>query len=141
MQYQGATDDGICLLEFIDRRMLETEIKRLSKRLNARFVPGFSKHFGELNKQLEEYFSGKRKEFCIPLVLAGTPFQKEVWAELQRIPYGLKRSYKEQAEIIGVPKAVRAVAKANGDNSIAIIIPCHRVVGANGELVGYGNEA
>ena len=134
----GATEDGICLLEFIDRRMLETEIRRVSKRLNAGFVPGFSKHFDELNQQLEEYFSGKRREFCIPLVLAGTPFQKKVWAELQRIPHGSTRSYKEQAEIMGVPKAVRAVAKANGDNNIAIIIPCHRVVGTTGELTGYG---
>lgn len=134
----GATDDGICLLEFIDRRMLETEIKRLSKLLNARFVPGLSKHLDKLNKQLEEYFFGKRKEFDIPVVLPGTPFQKKVWDELRAIPYGSTRSYKEQAEIIGTPKAVRAVAKANGDNSIAILVPCHRVVGTNGELTGYG---
>ena len=134
----AATDDGICLLEFTDRRMFETEIKRLSKLLHARFVPGFSKYLDKLNKQLEEYFFGKRKEFDIPLVLPGTEFQKKVWAELRSIPYGITRSYKEQAEILGAPKAVRAVAKANGDNSIAILVPCHRVVGANGELTGYG---
>jgi AraC family transcriptional regulator of adaptative response/methylated-DNA-[protein]-cysteine methyltransferase len=134
----GATDDGICLLEFTDRRILETEIRRLSKLLHARFVPGLSKHLDTLNKQLDEYFFGKRKEFDIPLVLPGTEFQKKVWEELRAIPYGATRSYKEQAEIIGAPKAVRAVAKANGDNSIAILVPCHRVLGTNGELIGYG---
>jgi len=134
----GATEDGICLLEFTDRRMLETEIKRLTKQLNARFVPGLSKLLDELKIQLGEYFSGKRKNFDVPLVLLGTQFQKRVWAELRAIPYGSTHSYKEQAEAIGKPNAVRAVAKANGDNSIAIIIPCHRVVGANGNLVGYG---
>ena len=134
----GATDDGICLLEFIDRRMLETEITRLSKRLNAKFVPGSSKHLENLNEQLDEYFAGKRREFSIPLVLLGTPFQKKAWSALQTIPYGNTRSYQQQAQFIGAPKAVRAVAKANGDNSIAILVPCHRVVGANGKLTGYG---
>ena len=134
----GATEDGICLLEFTDRRMLETEIKRLSKLLDGRFVPGISQHLDKLNEQLEEYFSGSRKEFDIPLVLPGTAFQKKVWTELQAIPYGSTCSYKEQAEMLGLPKAVRAVAKANGDNSIAILVPCHRVIGTNGELTGYG---
>ncbi len=134
----GSTAEGICLLEFTDRRMLETEIRRLSSLLNGRFVPGVSKHLDKLNQQLDEYFSGRRKEFDVPLILPGTPFQKKVWAELQAIPYGTTRSYKEQAELIGDPKAVRAVAKANGDNSIAILVPCHRVIGANGELTGYG---
>jgi AraC family transcriptional regulator of adaptative response/methylated-DNA-[protein]-cysteine methyltransferase len=134
----GATDDGICLLEFIDRRMLETQLHRLRKLLNAKLVPGFHKHFDPLSKQLEEYFVGKRKEFDIPLVLPGTPFQKKVWAGLQMIPFGSTRSYKEQAQAIGSPTAIRAVAKANGGNRITILIPCHRVIGANGELVGYG---
>jgi AraC family transcriptional regulator, regulatory protein of adaptative response / methylated-DNA-[protein]-cysteine methyltransferase len=134
----GTTDDGICLLEFVDRRMLETQLNRLSKLLNARLVPGSHTHFDSLREQLTEYFSGKRKEFDIPLVLPGTPFQKKVWAGLQAISYGTTRSYKEQADFIGSPKAVRAVARANGDNRIAILIPCHRVIGANGELVGYG---
>ena len=134
----GATEEGICLLEFTDRRMLETEIKRLSKLLNGSFVPGISKHLDKLNRQLGEYFSGRRKEFDLPLVLPGTGFQKKVWEELQTIPYGSTRSYDEQAEKIGMPKAVRAVAKANGENSIAILVPCHRVIGTNGELNGYG---
>jgi AraC family transcriptional regulator of adaptative response/methylated-DNA-[protein]-cysteine methyltransferase len=134
----GATDDGICLLEFVDRRMLETQLERLSKLLNAECVPGFCKHFDRLSSQLEEYFSGKRRGFDLPLVLPGTPFQQRAWAGLETIPYGTTRSYKEQAEMIGSPNAVRAVAKANGDNRIAIIIPCHRVIGADGDLTGYG---
>lgn len=134
----GATDEGICLLEFVDRRMLETQLTRLSKLLKAPIVPGTHQHFQALNEQLDEYFSGKRKEFDLPLVLPGTQFQKKVWAELQSIPFGTTRSYKEQAESIGSPRAIRAVARANGDNRIAIIVPCHRVIGANGEMVGYG---
>ncbi len=134
----GATDDGICLLEFVDRRMIETQIKRLKKLLNAEFIPGANKHFDELDKQLKEYFDGKRKEFDLPLVLDGTEFQKKVWKELQNIPYGETHSFEQQAIAIKNPKAVRAVAKANGDNRIAIIIPCHRVIGKDGKLVGYG---
>ena len=134
----GANDGGICLLEFIDRRMLETEIRRLSRLLNAEFVPGFSQHFETLNIQLEEYFVGKRREFDLPLVLTGTPFQQKVWRGLQKILFGSTRSYKEQAEAIGLPNAVRAVARANGENRIAVIIPCHRVIGADGKLTGYG---
>jgi AraC family transcriptional regulator, regulatory protein of adaptative response / methylated-DNA-[protein]-cysteine methyltransferase len=134
----GATDEGICLLEFVDRRMLETQISRLSKVLKAKIVPGSHPYFELLSGQLDEYFCGTRQEFDIPLVLPGTPFQQKVWAGLKSIPYGSTRSYKEQSEALGSPQAVRAVARANGDNRIAILIPCHRVIGANGELVGYG---
>jgi len=134
----GATEEGICLLEFVDRRMLETQIKRLKKIFDAEFVPGQSKHFDELNNQLKEFFEGKRKAFDLPLILNGTEFQQKVWKELQKIPFGSTRSYQEQAIALGNPKAIRAVAKANGDNRISIIIPCHRVIGKNGELVGYG---
>ena len=134
----GATDNGICLLEFVDRRMIETQIKRLKRLLNAEFIPGTNKHFDELDKQLKEYFDGKRKEFDLPLVLDGTEFQQNVWKELQKIPYGSTRSYEQQAIAIKNPKAIRAVARANGDNRIAIIIPCHRVIGKDGKLVGYG---
>ena len=134
----GAVEDGICLLEFVDRRMIETQIKRLKKYLNAEFVPGQSKYFDELNKQLKEYFGGNRKNFNLPLSLPGTEFQLKVWKELGKIPYGTTRSYQQQATALKNPKAVRAVARANGDNRIAIIIPCHRVIGKNGELVGYG---
>lgn len=134
----GASEEGICLLEFVDRRMLETQIMKLKKIFNAEFVPGQNKHFDELNKQLIEYFGGKRMEFNLPLLLNGTAFQQKTWYQLQKIPFGKTKSYQEQAIALGNPKAVRAVAKANGDNRIAIIIPCHRVIGKNGELVGYG---
>jgi AraC family transcriptional regulator, regulatory protein of adaptative response / methylated-DNA-[protein]-cysteine methyltransferase len=134
----GAVDEGICLLEFTDRRMLETQIKRLKKLLNAELIPGQSKHFEELDRQSKEYFEGKRKVFNLPLILDGTIFQQKVWSELLKIPFGKTRSYLEQAAALSNPKAIRAVARANGDNRIAIIVPCHRVIGKNGELVGYG---
>ena len=134
----GATEKGICLLEFVDRRMLETQIKRLKKIFDAEFIPGENKHIDQLNKQLKEYFKGKRKDFDLQLVIDGTDFQQKVWKELQKIPFGKTRSYQQQAIALGNPKAIRAVAKANGDNRIAVIIPCHRVIGKNGELVGYG---
>jgi AraC family transcriptional regulator of adaptative response/methylated-DNA-[protein]-cysteine methyltransferase len=134
----GGTDQGICLLEYTDRRMLETELKDLSKKLNAVIVQGENKFFPLVRKQLEEYFAGKRKEFTIPLFTPGTDFQKDVWKELQTIPYGSTRSYKEQAKALGTPEAIRAIAHANGMNRISILIPCHRVIGSDGKLVGYG---
>jgi AraC family transcriptional regulator, regulatory protein of adaptative response / methylated-DNA-[protein]-cysteine methyltransferase len=134
----GATDNGVCLLEFIDRKMLEMQLSRLKRMLKAELVPGSNRHFEALHRQVQEYFAGKRKEFILPLVMQGTPFQQEVWKALQAIPYGETRSYQEQAEMLGKPRAVRAVAQANGDNRISIIIPCHRVIGKDGKLVGYG---
>jgi len=134
----GATEEGICLLEFADRRMLETELARLRKLLHAKLVPGSNRHFEALSKQMEEYFDGTLKEFNLPLVLRGTPFQQKAWTALRAIPYGRTRTYEEQAEMLGNPRAVRAVARANGANRIAIIIPCHRVVGKDGKLTGYG---
>lgn len=134
----GATPEGICLLEFTDRRMLETQLERLKKYLKAELLPGNNAHFSVLNEQLQAYFNGKLRYFNLPLVLPGTDFQKQVWEALRAIPYGEIRSYRQQAEAIGNPNATRAVARANGDNRIAIIIPCHRVVGADGSLTGYG---
>ena len=134
----GATEEGICLLDFVDRRALETELKQLNSKLDARCIPGKSKHFKALEVQLKEYFAGTRTTFDLPLVLIGTPFQKAAWKGLLTIPYGSTRSYEEQARRLGRPKAVRAVARANGANRIGIIIPCHRVIGKNGKLVGYG---
>lgn len=136
--FAGATDKGICLLEFTDRRMLESQIQRLSKLLKAQFVPGEHPLFKSLNQELQDYFEGKLKQFKVPLDLPGTDFQQQVWRALLQIPYGETRSYQAQAEHIGNPAAVRAVAKANGDNRIGIIIPCHRVIGKNGQLTGYG---
>lgn len=133
-----ATDKGICLLEFTDRKMLETELKNIAKRQNAILIQGDNPFFEILEIQLKEYFAQKRTEFSVPLHLIGTDFQQKVWQILQQIPYGKTYSYGQQAKILGNPKAVRAVANANGMNSIAILVPCHRVIGANGELTGYG---
>jgi AraC family transcriptional regulator of adaptative response/methylated-DNA-[protein]-cysteine methyltransferase len=134
----GATSEGICLLEFIDRRMLELQLKRLRKQFKTEILPGTSPYFRVLDNQLQEYFNGKRQKFSAALDMAGTPFQIKVWKILQTIPYGTTRSYAEQAKLLGNINAVRAVARANGDNKIAIIIPCHRVIGSDGKLVGYG---
>lgn len=134
----GATDEGICLLEFTDRRMLETQLDRLKKYLKAEVVSGDHPFFKQLDEQLKQYFEGMRRDFDLPINLAGTAFQAAVWNELLKIPCGKTRTYKEQAENIGNPKAVRAVARANGDNRMSIIVPCHRVIGSDGELTGYG---
>ena len=134
----GTTTEGLCLLEFHDRRMLRTQLNQLVSRLNCAFVPGTSPMQQLVSHQLGEYFSGERSTFDIPLVISGTPFQERVWNALLDVPYGETRSYLEQAENIGSPKSVRAVANANGCNRIAIVIPCHRIIGANGKLTGYG---
>jgi AraC family transcriptional regulator of adaptative response/methylated-DNA-[protein]-cysteine methyltransferase len=134
----GATDDGICLLEFSDRRMLKTEYKDLERYLKATIVDGENFHFTALRKQITEYFEGSRKEFTLPLVTPGTPFQQTVWKELTKIPFGTTRSYLEQSIALGKPESIRAVANANGMNRISIIIPCHRVIGSDGKLTGYG---
>lgn len=133
-----AVEKGICLLEFTDRRMLETEFKSMARLLNASIIQGANKHFDLLQQQLSEYFEGKRKVFSVPLVTPGTEFQQSVWAELQTIPYGSTRSYKQQSIALEKPGAVRAVANANGMNRISILIPCHRVIGNDGHLTGYG---
>lgn len=134
----GATEDAVCLLEFSDRRMLENQLKALRRRFGASLVPGANRWLTALEKQLGEYFAGKRRNFDLPLKFPGTPFQEKVWSALLTIPYGTTCSYKAVAEKVGQPDAVRAVGTANGMNRIAIVIPCHRVVNANGDLGGYG---
>jgi AraC family transcriptional regulator of adaptative response/methylated-DNA-[protein]-cysteine methyltransferase len=134
----GASDSGLCLLEFVDRPMLETQLRRIRRGLQAEVLAGQHELFGPLQRQLEEYFAGKRQFFDLPLDTPGSAFQQRVWQELRRIPYGATRSYQEQAQALGQPQAIRAVARANGDNRIAILIPCHRVIGKDGKLVGYG---
>lgn len=134
----GATREGICLLEFSDRKMLQSEYDELARLLNTTFKKGLNKHLRQLRKQLKEYFAGKRKEFSLPLVNPGTDFQQAVWKELQKIPFGEISTYHEQAAALNNKGATRAVAHANASNRITIIIPCHRVIGADGNLVGYG---
>jgi AraC family transcriptional regulator, regulatory protein of adaptative response / methylated-DNA-[protein]-cysteine methyltransferase len=133
-----ANQSGLVLLEFSDRPMLETELKDIRQRLKANIIFGKNKLFDAVEEQLEEYFKGNRKTFDIPLLSPGTEFQQKVWNALMKIPYGRTVSYKQQSIAIGQPDAVRAVARANGANRIAIIIPCHRVIGENGTLTGYG---
>ena len=133
-----ANDDGLHLLEFVDRRMLETQIKRLRKYTKCFYIPGEHEVMKETEKQLAAYFSRELKDFDLPLQLLGTEFQVQVWKALLDIPFGETRTYSEQATIIRNPKAVRAVGTANGDNRLAVVVPCHRVIGANGKLTGYG---
>jgi AraC family transcriptional regulator of adaptative response/methylated-DNA-[protein]-cysteine methyltransferase len=132
-----AVDEGICLLEFTDRKNMDKQFSSLSKALQAEIVQGENKHFPQLETELQEYFEGKRQTFEVPLYITGTQFQERVWQLLRDIPMGETRTYKQQSEFLGNPKAIRAVGTANGINKIAILIPCHRVIGSNGELVGY----
>jgi len=134
----GAVKEGICLLEFADRKMLNAEYRILKKYLETGIADGNNIHLDNLRKELDDYFSGKKKEFSVPLVYTGTDFQKSVWDELIRIPYGTTRSYGKQAAALGNTLSVRAVAGANGMNKISIIVPCHRVIGEDGNLTGYG---
>ncbi len=133
-----AAEEALCLLEFGERRALEGELGRLQRARNGLFVPGTNAVLDQTAAELERYFAGERRAFTVPLEPVGTPFQRQVWRALQRIPHGATCSYAELARAIGRPKAVRAVGTANGANPIPILIPCHRVVGADGSLTGYG---
>jgi len=134
----GANDNGICLFDFEYRKMLPDIKLRIATFLKEDYVFGGHPLFKDLEQQTGEYFEGKRMVFDLPLQLAGSPFQVKVWEGLLEIPYGEKRTYKQQAIAYGDQKAIRAIASANGANGIAIIVPCHRVVGSNGSLTGYG---
>ena len=133
-----ANDEALYLIEFVDRRGLEKEIERLRKKTKLPIIPGKPNPAKQIEVELEKYFSGKIQEFKTPLFLIGSPFQKRVWEELQKIPRGETKSYAEIATAIGKPSAFRAVALANGANPFAIVIPCHRVINSNGNLGGYG---
>jgi len=135
--FVGATGRGVCLLEFTERRMLETEIGDLQRRLKAVVLVGWNEHSRQLERELGEYFQGTRTSFGVRLETPGTDFQHLVWSALLEIPYGKTVSYQTQATAIGRPTAVRAVASANGRNRVAIVIPCHRVIGSDGSLTGY----
>lgn len=132
-----AVDQGICLLEFTDRKNMDKQLKALSKALKAEVIEKEHPHFVQLEEELKEYFEEKRSHFEVPLFTTGTAFQEKVWQLLREIPMGEIRTYKQQSELLGNPRAIRAVGTANGINKIAILIPCHRVIGSNGELVGY----
>lgn len=134
----GATNLGICLLDFTDKNRVEAEFEDLCQRLNAVVKSGFNPYLDQVQSELSEYFAGDRQQFTVPLHTPGTDFQQSVWRVLQDIPYSETRSYKQQAAAINNPRAIRAVASANGRNRVSIIIPCHRVIGSDGHLVGYG---
>lgn len=116
---------------------VEKHRKRLERMLDAEFVEGSTPVIDRAIAQLDEYFAGLRRQFDIPLLLVGTPFQKSVWTELLAIPYATTISYAELARRIGRPTAVRAVANSNGTNALSIFVPCHRVIGADSSLTGY----
>ncbi|WP_413373992.1 bifunctional transcriptional activator/DNA repair enzyme AdaA [Paenibacillus taichungensis] len=133
-----ADEKALYLLEFVDRRGLEREVERLRKRTKSAIVPGVTEPIRSIERELAQYFEGTLTVFHTPLFWLGTPFQKSVWEQLIAIPPGETRSYQDIANVLGKPTACRAVAQANGANQLAIVIPCHRVINASGELGGYG---
>ena len=133
-----ADENSVYLLEFTARKGLEKEIQRLRARTKSTIITGRTKPIDTIESELKQYYAGNLKEFRTPVHLFGSPFQKEVWHELQKIPHGETRSYSELAIGMKRPSSQRAVANANGANQLAVIIPCHRVIRANGELGGYG---
>jgi AraC family transcriptional regulator of adaptative response/methylated-DNA-[protein]-cysteine methyltransferase len=133
-----ADDKGLRLLEFADRRALERELTILRQRLKTNVVPGEHRYLDAIRTQLVRYFSGEELEFDIPLAPIGSEFQMRTWDVLRAIPVAETRSYSWMAERLGIPGARRAVGRANGTNMLSIIIPCHRVIRADGTLCGYG---
>ena len=133
-----ANEKTLYLLEFVDRRGLEREIERLRQKTKSAIIPGVTPPIFSIEHELRQYFEGKLKNFKTPIYLLGSPFQKRVWEELTKVPFGETLSYAKMAAKIGKSSAFRAVANANGANQFAIIIPCHRIINTNGELGGYG---
>jgi AraC family transcriptional regulator of adaptative response/methylated-DNA-[protein]-cysteine methyltransferase len=133
-----ADDEGLRLLEFADRRATERELSILRKRLRTNIVPGEHPHLDAIRSQLADYFSGKNLEFDLPLAPIGSDFQLRTWEILRSIPLAETRSYSWMADQLGIPNARRAVGRANGTNMVCIVIPCHRVIRADGTLCGYG---
>ena len=129
------SEKGLCMLEFFDGKSTEKQLKEIENL--GEILEKDDEILNRLETELNDYFKGNLKEFTIPLDLIGTDFQKKVWNELIKIPFGETRSYKEQSIAVGDLLAIRAVANANGKNKIAIIVPCHRVIGSDGSLTGY----
>ena len=134
----GSFGDKLCLCDWQVERHRDHVDNRLRRLLDAEFLDGTSAVIDTAIAQLDEYFAGTRQEFNVPVLFAGTDFQKKVWNALLTIPFGNTVSYREIGRRIGMPKAVRAVANANGANSISIFVPCHRVIGSDNTLTGYG---
>ena len=134
----AVSDLAVCQLEFADRRGLEKSYAEMRRRFARPVVPGDNAVLKQLRAELAEYFRGARRQFTVPVELHGTEFQQRVWAELQRIPFGQTASYETIAHRVGRPTAVRAVARANATNRLYLLVPCHRVIGKEGSLTGYG---
>tara|TARA_Y100000992_G_scaffold28983_1_gene16189 strand:- start:129 stop:674 length:546 start_codon:yes stop_codon:yes gene_type:complete len=134
----GSFRSKLCLFDFRYRKMRAMIDYRIKNILNADYLVQNNKTLNEVKKQINEYFSARRKDFEVPILTVGSTFQKKVWKSLLNVKYGETASYLDIAKDIRNEKAVRAVASANGANSLAIIIPCHRIIGSNGKLVGYG---
>jgi AraC family transcriptional regulator of adaptative response/methylated-DNA-[protein]-cysteine methyltransferase len=134
----AANDQGVCFLEFADRRALETTCNAMRKHFKATVLPGENAMLKKLREELGKYFAGELQQFSVPVFVRGTPFQENVWRELRKIPFGKTVSYEDIARRVGNGRAVRAVARANGTNRICILIPCHRVIAKDGSLSGYG---
>jgi methylated-DNA-[protein]-cysteine S-methyltransferase len=134
----GSFRGKLCLLGFRGREMKGTVDDRIKKALNAEFVEHDDEILEKTRRQLDEYFRGLRRKFDIPLLMVGTDFQKSVWGALMKVPYGATSTYLQVAKDIGNERAVRAVGNANAANPISIVIPCHRIIGSSGALVGYG---
>src|SRR5690606_29100668 len=138
IMWAGATKKGILFVEFDDRIHFEKELHKLGKLFNAKYILDENQtHLKQLKEELTSYFNQSLTEFTVPLVLTGTDFQQKVYKSLQEIPYGKTMTYKKQAIKLGDVKAIRAVATANGMNKHALVIPCHRIIGSDGSLVGY----
>lgn len=135
-----ATEDKLCLLEFHDRKNFDRQIAKLIQSLKAKIEPGDNDVLAQLQIQMDEYFAKTRQCFSIPLLMTGTAFQQSAWQTLLQIAYGDTVCYQQQATTLNRPKAVRAVANANGCNKVSIVIPCHRVIGKNGSLTGYAGK-
>jgi len=133
----GSYDEKLCMVDFRYRKMRRTIDDRIKKGLNAEFIEQDDEILQKTRVQLDEYFHMHRREFDIPVLMVGTDFQKSIWEALLKVPYGTTSTYLQLAKDINNEKAVRAVANANGANAIGIIIPCHRIIGTNGELTGY----
>lgn len=134
----GATSRGCCLLEYVDRGGLTNIRRRIMKQYKLEMARGTNAFLDQLESELKQYFIGERQHFSTPLDVRGTPFQRTVWEQLLNIPYGETRTYSEIATLVGKPLAVRAIGRANGDNPLAVVIPCHRVIQRDGKLRGYG---
>lgn len=129
---------GLVVLDFFDRRGLPGALARLTARAGRPIPPGWLPLFDRLGDELDAYFSGRSAQFTVVAVAPGTPFQRALWRELGRIAPGTTRTYEEMAGALGKPSGARAVGSANGANTVAIVVPCHRLIGSDGSLVGYG---